>query len=79
MPELYWPVGRMTATKRQNLLLILAGLVFLAAGFRDRFLPGFLTFNRAVPSREDVAIAMTLGLAFLAVAAFRMLKTKSDV
>jgi hypothetical protein len=67
----------MASTTRQNLLLILAGIVFLAAGFRDRFLPGFLTFNRATPSREDVAIAMTLGLTFLAFAAFRMLKPKS--
>ena len=69
----------MSSITRQNVMLILAGLVFLAAGFRDRFLPGFLTFNRATPSREDIAIAMTLGLAFLAVAAFRIVKSKPGV
>jgi hypothetical protein len=61
---------------RQNVVLAFAGIVFLAAGFRDLYRPGFLTLNAAVPSRTEVGVAMALGLMLIGIAAFRITKLK---
>lgn len=67
----------MAKTARQNIYLALAGIVFIIAGVRDVFFPGFLTLNTAVPSRTEVAVAFAIGLFFIAVAAFRALRSVS--
>ena len=66
----------MSAKSRTTLCLAVAGLLFLLAGFRDRYWPGHLTLNAAPPSREEIAVAMTFGLFFLGAAAFRMVRSK---
>lgn len=66
----------MDAKSRTTLCLALTGVVFLLAGFRDRYWPGHLTLNAARPSREEIGVAMTFGLFFLGAAAFRMIRSK---
>ena len=61
---------------RITLCLALTGVVFLLAGFRDRYWPGHLTRNAAPPNREEIGVAMTFGLFFLGTAAFRMIRSK---
>lgn len=61
---------------RNTVALALAGVLFLLAGFRDRYWPGHLTLNQASPSRQDIGIAMSLGLFFLGAAAFRLVRSK---
>jgi len=61
---------------RNTVLLALAGILFLLAGFRDRYWPGHWTFNQSPPGRAEIAVAMGLGLFFLSAAAFRLLKSK---
>jgi hypothetical protein len=66
----------MSAYSRNTLPLALTGILFLLAGFRDRYWPGRLTFNTAAPSREEIGVAMAFGLFFLGAAAFRLVKSK---
>jgi len=61
---------------RNTVALAVAGTLFLLAGFRDRFWPGHLTFNRAAPSRQEIGAALMLGLFFLGAAAFRLIRSK---
>ena len=63
----------MSKFTRQNVLIAIAGLAFMLAGFRDLYIPGFLTLNTEVPSKGQVGIAMGVGLFFLGFAAFRIL------
>jgi len=65
----------MAALSRTTVGLFLAGAVFLLAGFRDRYWPGRFTLNSTPPSREEIAIAMTLGLVFLGAAGFRLIRS----
>ena len=58
--------------------LALAGLIFLFAGFRDLYRPGFLTLNSGVPSKAEIGVAMGLGLFFVGVAAFRAINSPED-
>jgi hypothetical protein len=66
----------MGAQSRTTLCLAVTGVVFLLAGFRDRYWPGHLTLNSARPSREEIGVAMTFGLFFLGAAAFRVIRSK---
>lgn len=63
----------MSKFTRQNLLLGLAGLCFIAAGLRDLYRPGFLTLNTEITSKGQIGIAMGIGLFFIGFAAFRTL------
>ena len=69
-------VGLMSVSVRRSLLLALTGMVFLLAGFRDRYWPGHWTFNHAPPSRAEIGIAMAFGLLFLGAAAFRLIRSE---
>ncbi len=69
-------MGEMSKQAQQNVLLVVAGLLFLIAGFRDLFRPGWLTLNDRIPSKTEIAIAMGLGLFFLGVAGFRAINSK---
>src|SRR4051794_8049962 len=61
---------------RNTLILAVTGIVFLLAGFRDRFWPGHFTLNKTNPSREEIGIAFAFGLFFLGAAAFRVIRPK---
>lgn len=66
----------MSRQAHQNVLLAVAGLLFLIAGFRDLYRPGWLTLNDRTPSRTEIGIAMGLGLFFVGVAGFRAINAK---
>ena len=68
----------MSRQAHQNVLLAVAGLLFLIAGFRDLYRPGWLTLNSHVPSRAEIGLAMGIGLFFLGTAAFRAINAKPE-
>jgi len=63
----------MTKFARQNLVFAISGVCFIAAGLRDLFRPGFLTFNTETTGKGQIGVAMAIGLFFIGVAAFRTL------
>jgi len=66
----------MSKRAKQNVLLSVAGAIFLFAGLRDLLRPGWLTLNNRVVSKTEIALAMALGLFFLGVAGFRTINSK---
>lgn len=69
----------MSKYTRQNILFALAGIVFLFAGFRDVYFPGFLTLNTSPSSKGEVTIAFVLGLFFIGFAGTRAIRTERKV
>ena len=68
----------MSKQAHQNVLLAVAGLLFLFAGLRDLYRPGWLTLNNRTPSRSEIGIAMGLGLVFLGIAGFRTINHRPE-
>jgi hypothetical protein len=60
--------GMMTSGRKQLIFTVLTGVLFLLAGLRDIFFPGFLSISSR-PS--DGTGSLTAGLVFLALAARR--------
>jgi hypothetical protein len=67
----------MSKQAKQNVLIAVAGFIFLFAGFRDLFRPGVLTLDGRTPGKPEIGLAMGLGLFFLGVAGFRTINSKS--
>jgi hypothetical protein len=51
-------------------LFVFAGVLYLIAGLRDIFAPGFFNISPRIPSSSDIAMQFVLAGVFLAMAAF---------
>lgn len=59
-------------------LFLFAGVLYIIAGLRDIFAPGFFNISPQVPSKGSIAMQFLLGGVFLAVAVLTH-KTKNQV
>lgn len=61
-------------------LFLLAGVLYVIAGLRDIFAPGFFKVSPQVPGTGDIILQFVLAGTFLALAALlRKTKTQADV
>ena len=58
-------------------LFIVAGLLWILAGFRDLFAPGFFSFSgRRTVSGSSIALSFTIGIVFLLIASSQAVGTR---
>ena len=61
----------MPLIKRYVSLSTITGVLFLCAGMRDLFVPGFLSISPRVPDPDEAAVYIIIGLMFFGLAAAR--------
>lgn len=64
----------MQRIRRYLSLPAITGMLFVCAGARDIFAPGFLSISPRAPSADEAAVYITIGLMFLGVAMARKRK-----
>lgn len=60
-------------------LFILAGLLWILAGIRDLFAPGFFTISGRAVSGGSIALNFVIGIVFLVIATSQAVRTHRKI
>jgi hypothetical protein len=69
----------MAKTKIVMWLFILAGLLWILAGIRDLFAPGFFSISGRTVSGSSIALDFAVGIVFLILASSQAVRTRRHI